>query len=192
MQRVQHCFDFFLQELVGGRWNKMRRVFILVIVLMAILVVAPGIAYAPATRTEIEGTFSMTATWPGEIKVTKNGIMIQRGAEASGPVTSSDTRLTGVLQIELCVIFNLNTGKGNGFGSSTFSNAYGTFEGRFTVKDTDYILFEGKVEGHGTGAYEGLLLKFEMTGTDLYRDADPATNGIDATFTGYILSPHGS
>jgi hypothetical protein len=170
----------------------MRKVFTLVIVLLAISVVASGIAYAPATRTEIEGTFSMTATWPGDIYVLKSGIMRQVGAEASGPVTSSDPRLAGTLQIELYVIFNLNTGEGNGFGSCTISNAAGSFEGRFTVKDTDYILFEGKIEGHGTGAYEGLLLKLEMTGTDLYRDADEATVGISADFIGYILSPQGA
>jgi hypothetical protein len=97
-----------------------------------------------------------------------------------------------VLQIELYAIFNLNTGKGNAFGSCTISNAAGTFEGRFTVKDTDYVYFEGEVEGHGTAAYEGLLVKLEMAGIDLYRDADPATNGISADFTGYILFPHGA
>ena len=169
----------------------MKRILMFVIVLLAISVATPGIANAMATRTEIEGTFSMTATWPGDIYVLKSGIMRQVRAEASGPVVSSDPRLAGTLQIELYVIFNLNTGEGNGFGSCTISNAAGTFEGRFTVKDTDYILFEGKIEGHGTGAYEGLLLKLEMTGMDFYRDADPATNDIDATFTGYILSPDG-
>ena len=170
----------------------MRRVLMFVIVLLALSVITPGIVNAMATRTEIEGTYSMTASAPGDIYVLESGIMRQLGAVASGPITSSDPRLTGVLQIELYVIFNLNTGKGNAFGSCTISNAAGTFEGRFTVKDTDYIYFEGKVEGHGTAAYEGLMVKLEMAGIDLYRDADPATNGISADFTGYILSPHGA
>ena len=86
-------------------------------------------------------------------------------------------------------VFNLNTGEGVGFGSFTVSNAAGTFEGKFTTKDTSYVLFEGKVEGHGTGAYEGLLVKLDMSGFDWYMDADSETNGIEATFTGSILSP---
>jgi hypothetical protein len=170
----------------------MRRVLMFVIVLLALSVITPGIVNAMATRTEIEGTYSMTASAPGDIYVLESGIMRQVGAVASGPITSSDPRLTGVLQIELYVIFNLNTGKGNAFGSFTISNAAGTFEGRFTVKDTDYIYFEGKVEGRGKATYEGLLVKLEMAGIDLYRDADPATNGISADFTGHILSPHGA
>lgn len=171
----------------------MRKVLTLVIVLAALSIITPGIAHAPATRNEFTGTFSMTATSPGDLYFLKSGIMRQVGAEASGPVASSDPRLNGgVLQIELYVIFNLNTGEGNGFGSFAISNADGTFEGRFTVKDTNYILFDGKIEGHGTGAYEGLLVKLEMTGIDWYRDADPETNGISATFEGYTLSQHGA
>ena len=167
------------------------KVLTLVIALLALSIITPGIVNAMATRTELTGTYDMTATWPGDIYVLESGIMRQVGAVASGPITSSDPRLTGVLQIELYAIFNLNTGKGNAFGSCKISNAAGTFEGRFTVKDTDYVYFEGEVEGHGTAAYEGLLVKLEMAGIDLYRDADPATNGISADFTGHILSPHG-
>ena len=167
----------------------MKRILMFVIVLLAIAVVTPRIANAMAIRTEFTGTYSMTATWPGDIYVLKSGIVRQVGAEASGPIASSDPRLTGVLQIVLNGVFSVNTGEGVGFGSFTISNAAGTFEGRFTTKDTDYVYFEGKIEGHGTGAYEGLLVKLDMAGIDLYRDADPATNGIDATFTGYIMSP---
>lgn len=171
----------------------MKRILIFAIALMAILVMTPGIVNARAIRTEFTGSFSMTATWPGDIYVFESGIMRQVGAVASGPVTCSDPRLDGgVLQIELYVVFNLNTGEGGSFGSFTISHTEGTFEGRFTNRDTGYIYFEGKVEGHGTGAYEGLLVKLDMAGMDWYRDADPATNGISADFTGCIFSPHGS
>jgi hypothetical protein len=170
----------------------LRKVLTLVIALLALSIITPGIVHARALRTEVTGTFSMTADLPGDIYVLKSGIMRQVGAEASGPIESTDPRLTGVLHIVLNVIFNLNTGEGVAFGSFTISNADGTFEGRFTVKDTDYILFEGALEGHGTAAYEGLLMKLEMMGTDLYRDADPATNGITADFIGYIMSPQGA
>jgi hypothetical protein len=181
-----------LQVLVGEEVGHMKRILMFMMVLLAISVVTPGIAHASATFTEIDGTFSMTASNPGTIHFLKSGIMVQVGAVASGPSTCSDPRLTGTLQIELYVIFNLNTGEGNGFGSFTISNAGGIFEGRFTVKDTGYVFFAGKMEGHGRAGYEGLLVKIDMAGIDLYRDADQATNGIDATFTGYILSPHGA
>jgi len=163
-----------------------RKILTLAIVLLAISIVTPGIAYAAAIRTEVTGTYSMTATAPGEIFVLKSGIMRQAGAEASGPIVSSDPRVTGILEIVLYRVVNLNTGKGLGFGSFTVSNAGGTFEGRFTVKDTGFVSFEGAVEGHGTGAYEGLLVKFDMTGTDLTLVGG---DSISASFTGSILSP---
>lgn len=179
----------FSREKGGEGFTK--RILMFTIILMAILVAIPGIASARVARAEIDGTLSMTASNPGDIYVLQSGIMRQVGAVASGPITSSDPRLTGALQIELYVIFNLNTGTGNGFGSFVISSAAGTFEGRFTVKDTNYINFEGMLEGHGTGAYDGSLLKVMMVGIDLYRDADASTNGISATFTGQILSLNG-
>jgi hypothetical protein len=163
-----------------------RKILILAIVLLAISIVTQGIAYAAAIRTEVAGTYSMTATAPGEIFVLKSGIMRQAGAEASGPIVSSDPRVTGILEIVLYRVVNLNTGKGLGFGSFTVSNAGGTFEGHFTVKDTGFVSFEGAVEGHGTGAYEGLLVKFDMTGTDLTLVGG---GSISASFTGSILEP---
>ena len=164
----------------------MRKILTPAIVLLAISIITPGIAYAAAIRTEVTGTYIMTATAPGDIFVLKSDIMRQAGAEASGPIVSSDPRVTGTLAIVLYRVVNLNTGKGLGFGSFTVSNAQGTFEGRFTVKDTDFVSFEGAVEGHGTGAYEGLLVKFDMTGTDLTLQGG---NSISASFTGSILSP---
>ena len=164
----------------------MRKILTPAIVLLAISIITPGIAYAAAIRTEVTGTYIMTATAPGDIFVLKSDIMRQAGAEASGPIVSSDPRVTGTLAIVLYRVVNLNTGKGLGFGSFTVSNAQGTFEGRFTVKDTGFISFEGAVEGRGTGAYEGLLVKLDMTGTDLTLQGG---NSISASFTGSILSP---
>ncbi len=164
----------------------MRKILALAIILLAISIITPGIAYAAAIRTEVTGTYDMTATNAGDISVLQSGIMRQAGAEASGPIISSDPRVTGTLEIVLYRVVNLNTGKGLGFGSFTVSNAGGTFEGRFTVKDTGFVSFEGAVEGRGTGAYEGLLVKLDMTGTDLTLQGG---NSISASFTGSILSP---
>jgi len=167
----------------------MRKVLWVLAVLLAVSVMVPGIAHAAATRTEVDGSYSMDGTALGDQYVLKSGIIRVVGAEASGPITSSDPRLTGTLEIVLNQVFNLNTGEGVGFGSFTVSNAGGTFEGRFTTKDTGYVFYVGKGAGHGTGAYDGLLVKLDMAGFDWYMDADPATNGIEATFTGTVLSP---
>jgi hypothetical protein len=167
----------------------MKKVLTLAIVLLAISVITPGFAYAAALRTQVTGTYSMTGTALGDQYFLNSGILRIVGAEASGTISSSDSRLTGTLEIVLNQVFNLNNGEGVGFGSFKVSNAAGTFEGRFTAKDTSYVLFEGKVEGYGTGAYEGLLVKLDMSGSDWYLDANSGTNGIEATFTGSILSP---
>jgi hypothetical protein len=169
----------------------MRRVIVLVIAVLTLSAVIPGMVGAQATRTEFTGSFDATATWPGDIRILESGIMLQVGAEASGPIVCDDPRLTGTLAIVLNVVFNLNTGNGNAFGTFTVSNADGTFEGKFENRDTSYVLYTGIAQGHGTGAYEGLLVKFRMEGLDWYRDADPATNGITGDCTGYIVSPHG-
>jgi hypothetical protein len=169
----------------------MRRVLTLVIVLLAMSVITSGIAHAAATRTEIMGTIDLTATSTGDVYVTKSGIIRQVGGEASGPIDCPDLRVKGQMQIVLNVIFNLKTEKGVGRGSFTISNAAGTFEGVFNVWDTNFIFFTGRLEGRGTNAYEGMMLHLEFSGKDWYRDNDPNTNGIEAIFAGYIMSPHG-
>jgi len=175
-----------LQMLKERRWENMRRLFTLITILLAILVITPAIAIAPATRTEITGTFTMSVTSIGDINITKSNIMRQVGAEASGPLTS--TEFSGQIQIVLNAVFNLNTGEGIAFGSFTITNAVGTFEGKFRVHDTGYINFTGMLEARGTGAYAGMMLKLEMTGTDLYRSGYSGPDGLSATFAGYMIS----
>lgn len=166
----------------------MKRVLMLVIVLLAISVITPMIAYAPATRTEIVGTYTMSVTSIGAIDITKSNIMHQVGAEASGPISS--TALSGNIQIVLNAIVNLNTGEGVAFGAFTVTDVAGAFEGRFTVWDTEYIHYTGKLQGYGRGAYAGMILKLEFEGTDLYRGGYTGPDGLTASFSGYLMSPH--
>jgi len=173
------------------RWYDIRRVFMFGIILLAVSVITSGIAYAAATRTEIAGTIDLTATSTGDVYVTKSGIIRQIGGEASGPIDCPDLHVKGQMQIVLSVIFNLKTERGVGRGLFTIGNAAGTFEGVFNVWDTDFIFFTGRLEGRGTNAYEGMVLHLEFSGKDWYRDNDPNTNGIEAIFAGYIMSPHG-
>lgn len=65
------------------------------------------------------------------------------------------------------------------------------FEGVFRVRDTGFIYFEGTLEGHGTEAYEGLLLQLQFQGTDLYRSGYTGPDGLTMTYEGFKLSPRG-
>ncbi len=164
----------------------MRKYSAVITILLAISVIAPAIVYAPAVRTEFTGSFIMSVTSIGDINITKSNIMHQTNAEASGTITS--TEFSGQIQIVLNAIFNLNTGEGIAFGSGTITTATGTFEGKFRVHDTGFINFAGSLEGRGTGAYAGTILKLEMTGTDLYRGGYMGADGLSATFAGHMIS----
>ncbi len=165
----------------------MRRLLIFATVLLAILATAPAITHAIAVRTALTGTLTMSVTSIGNINITKNGIMHQTDAQASGPLIS--TQLSGQIQIMLNANFNLNTGEGIAFGTFTITNDQGTFGGVFRVHDTQYIQFAGTLEARGTGQYAGMILKLQMTGTDLYRAGYTGANGLSATFEGYTISP---
>ncbi len=164
----------------------MRKLFMFVTILLVLLTGAPVVTYAAAVRTEITGTFTMSVTSIGDINVTKNGIMRQTYAQASGPITS--TEVSGQIQIVLNAIFNLNTGEGIAFGTFTITKDGGTFEGVFRVHDTEFIHFTGSLEARGTGIYSGMMLKLQMTGTDLYRGGYMGADGLTATFEGYTIS----
>jgi hypothetical protein len=168
------------------RRENMRKLFMFAAVLLVILATAPAITHAIAVRTALTGTLTMSVTSMGNINVTKNGIMRQTDAQASGPLTS--TELSGQIQIVLNAVFNLNTGEGIAFGTFTITNDEGTFAGVFRVHDTQYIQFKGTLEARGTGLYAGMILKLKMTGTDLYRGGYTGADGLSATFEGYTIS----
>lgn len=165
----------------------MRKVLTFVIALLAMSAIAP--VMASATRTAIAGTATLSVTSIGDIRITKSGIMHQVAAQASGPIIGAT--LSGQMQIELNANFNMNTGKGSAFGTFVITDSQGTFEGRFTVRDTGFIYFEGTLEGHGTDAYEGMMLQAQFEGIDLYRSGYMGPDGLTMTYVGSILSPKG-
>ena len=166
----------------------MRKVLTLVIALLIISVVAP--VMASATRTSIAGSATLSVTDIGDIRITKSGIMHQVGAHASGPVTG--TTLSGTMEIELNANFNMNTGEGVAFGTFVITDSQGTFEGMFRVQDTGFIYFTGALVGHGTAAYEGMMLQLRFQGEDQYRAGYTGPEGLTMNCTGSILSPKGS
>lgn len=144
---------------------------------------------ATAISTEVAGTATLSVTSIGDIRITKSGIMHQVGAQASGPIIGAT--LSGQMQIELDAAFNMNTGEGVAWGTFVISDAQGTFEGMFRVKDTDFIQFKGTGEGHGTGAYGGMMVQLLFQGEDLYRAGYTGPDGLTMTYSGRVLSPKG-
>jgi hypothetical protein len=165
----------------------LRKILTFVIALLAILAIMP--VMAPATRVAIEGNATLSVTSIGDVRITKSGIMHQVAAQASGPITG--TSLSGQMDIELNANFNLNTGEGIAFGSLVITDAQGTFRGVFRVQDTGYINFEGTGEAFGTDAYEGMTLRMQFQGTDLYRAGYTGPDGLTMTYSGYLLAPKG-
>ena len=152
----------------------------------AMAVIVP--VMASATRTTVAGNATLSVTSIGDIHITRSGILHQAGAEASGPITGD---LSGEMQIELGAYLNTNTGEGVAWGTFVITDAQGTFEGMFRVKDTNFIHFTGTGEGHGTGAYEGMMVQLSFQGEDLYRGGYTGPNGLTMTYSGRILSPKG-
>jgi hypothetical protein len=167
----------------------LRRVLTFVIALLVISIITPVMACGctpRATRTAVSGTAILSVTSIGDVQITKSGIMHQVAAQASGNMTGD---LSGQMQIELSANFNTNTGKGVARGTFVITNSQGTFEGVFRVRDTGFINFKGTGEGHGTGIYAGMIVQLQLQGKDLYRGGYMGPNGLNMTYTGFLLSP---
>jgi hypothetical protein len=176
-------------ECLGKEVKQLRRISTFSLALLAIsafMVITP--VWASAIRTPIAGNVTLSVTSIGDIRITKSGILHQADAEASGPVTGD---FTGEMQIELSANFNINTGEGVAWGTFVITDAQGTFEGMFRVKDTNFIQFTGTGEGLGTGAYEGMTIRLSFQGEDLYRAGYTGPDGLTMTYSGCMLSPKG-
>ena len=159
---------------------KMKKCLMLAAALLVLSVMTP--AMASATKIPIKGSITAFLTAPGEVRITKGNIMIQRDTEAEGPASGD---LSGTIHIKSNVNLNLNTGEGVSFGTFVFTDAHGTFEGMWRVRYTDFIHFEGAAEGHGTDAYVGMLVKLSFKGLN-----PPSLINID--YEGIVLSPKGT
>ena len=159
---------------------KVKKVLMIVSALLVLSVIAP--AMASATKIPVKGSITAILTVPGEVRITEGNIMIQRDTEAEGPASGD---LAGKIHISSNVNLNLNTGKGVAFGTFVFTDAHGTFKGMWRVRYTGFVHFEGAAEGHGNGAYDGMLVKLSFKGLN-----PPGVINID--YEGIVLSPKGT
>ena len=114
--------------------------------------------------TEATGTETCSATGAGH-DLAVGDIVATRGLEMSCTDTMSDERLSGARTLDVSVDTRADD-SADLWGTSIVSNDGGTWEGFFfgTV-DPGYTTHHVRSLMHGSGGYEGLLLRLEVTGT---------------------------
>ncbi len=134
--------------------------------------------FAMATTTTITATAPLTVADPGTMWVS-GGIVHVRDLVLVGPVSGDITgsiRTVGRLNVMLA------TGNGTASGTFTIVDVVGTWEGTFQGKFDGGVFFD-KLVAHGTGAYEGQILRGSLAQTA------PTSNIV--RLTGTILNPGG-
>lgn len=164
----------------------MKKVLMLATALLVLSVITP--VMAPATKTPVAGYVIASATVPGEAWFTEGGIMFIEGAEAEGAAFGD---MPGDFTFTMSAVLDLKTGNGFGSGTWVVTDDYGTFEGIWRTKFTDYVYSDGTAEGYGTDAYEGMLFITSFEGYNLYMGGYTGDNGVYFDFEATILSPHG-
>jgi len=117
----------------------------------------------PADRTVINFTYTMVAGVPERMWYPSGGILMARNTPHEGEVTWSDTDFYGDIYYSGNIMLVLATYDGVGGGIYEFTGFYGEgnavgFYGRHNFKiEMGYLT--GTFNFHGTGAFEGKLIK---------------------------------
>lgn len=159
---------------------------------MALLVVSliTQVMASTATVFEVVGSYTGSATVPGEVWVTEDGILHVKGGEGFGPVSGD---LPGEMWFSLSGAIDLNTGFGSMHGKWVFTDDHGTFEGSYRAENYGVVYYDdGSAGGKGTGGYEGMVYRVDpFWGYNLYLGGYTGEDGVYFEFVGRILSPHG-
>jgi len=167
----------------------MKKLLILAVALLVLFAVAP--VMAPAMKTTVTGEFSGIATDPGVTWTSEEGIIQIRDGAGAGSVTGD---LPGIMTFTMNAAFDPTTGTGRAWGTFVTTDPSGnTFEGTWLMSISywgNYI--EGKSVAHGTGAYDGMILKNPFWGYNAYFGVPPYPDPpIYFEFDGTIISPQG-
>ncbi len=157
--------------------------------LLTIVMLITGIAWAKATKTPISGTQTVQSTGtPARLWVDDEGILHYRGLPGVMTFPSGDVTGTGSYVVN--VNLDLATGNGDESGAATLNLTWGelsgTIEGRFTGIYTAGI-------SNGTGVYHGIsgdfvgmkmMWSYQFTAGDV---------GVPwpTTYTAIVVDPHG-
>ena len=149
---------------------------------IAVLLAAPGVAWAQAIKTPVAGIiFNVANIDPGETFVDEDGIVHMRGVVTEQQVVGD---LVGVQIITFDANFDPITGDGDVHGSLEFTGTAlgltGTFEGKFDGPLVGGVFFFSII-GHGSGDFDGM--KEMLTGQTIAPDI--------FSYAGRILSPQG-
>lgn len=164
----------------------MKKVLIPVLALLVFSMITT--VMARAIQFPVSGSFLGSATVPGEVWITEDGILHVKGAEGVGPISGD---LPGVMEFTLNAAVDLNTGVGSMHGKYVQSDDYGTFEGTWRTENWGVVYYEGLGVAQGTGAYEGMIQHVAFWGYNLYLGGYVGPDGVFFEYDGIILSPHG-
>jgi hypothetical protein len=165
----------------------MKRVLILVMALLVFSMITT--AMASAIEIPVSGSFTGSATAPGESWITNDNILQIKDAEGAGPSAGD---LPGYMEFTLSGDVDLNTGLGSAHGKWVLSDDHGTIEGTWRVDVTSVVFIEGSAVGKGTGDYMGMLFKVDsFWGYNLYLGGYEGPDGVHFDFLGTILSTKG-
>ena len=156
--------------------------------LLTIVMLITGIAWAKATKTPISGTQTVQSTGtPERLWVDDEGILHYRGLPGMMTFPSGDVTGAGSFVVNV----NLDPATGNGDESGmatadlTWGELSGTLEGRYTGKYTAGV-------SHGKGVYHGISGDFLGKKIMLSYILDTTTGLVwDVTYTAIVLDPHG-
>ena len=161
-----------------------------VMAIVALLMITP--VMAAATKTFVTGEFFGYATASGTQWMSEEGIVQIRDAVGTGWLTGD---IPGFMTFTMNAAFDPATGTGRAWGTYVSTDDYGnTFEGTWLMSVSywgNYI--DGRSEGHGTGAYDGMLLRNRFWGYNMYFGVPippfPKGTPIYFYFEGPIISP---
>jgi len=170
--------------------NVRKVVLIPVMALAVLLMITPTMA--PATKTIVAGEFFGYLIDPGTQWISEEGIVQIRDAVGNGTMTGD---LPGMMTFIINAAFDPTTGTAKAWGKYVSTDNYGnTFEGNFLATISYWgNHIEGSSEGHGTGAYEGMILKNKYSGYNAYFGLPlppyPQGTPIYFYFEGPLISP---
>lgn len=166
---------------------------VLVLLVAALLAVAP--AAAKAKRTQFEAFEATCNIVPGDAEITGNVLHIREQINTNR-VIATDATQTGTNTVLVNVDLNLVNGDGAAYGTFSLDpDAFtGTWEGSFSGHISGFVI-TGQALGHGTGVLAGQKVMVDL------QDIDPATLPENpcapgsvlgaSSVSGVVLNPHG-
>jgi hypothetical protein len=144
----------------------------------------------PTTRTPFDGFIDFcTGVPPGGIRITPSGVLHDHGFRVRNLWITGNSLVDGFAELVVDVQLNLNTGKGVAHVAITLSPdaVKGTWEISQELTLAGDIPIGGSGVGHGTGALQGMTIKFTAAPASRVSACNPDLGSDEVR--GVIISP---